>query len=653
MASLLAISWGCMHDAAPARSKFYDKWINGDGQIDEDLQFVTGEKSDNMNLLTDIIALKHIAESFHNTLPKGPRLTGAAEQIMVDELALLEKQVAHDVDCLAVWKGKCTGAETNAHAALRKFAIDQVENLKCAADTWMKKHLRFLTWSNDDDQHVNQVINGLMNFRAEVAAPTGLDIHTVRLVPLINWCSPSTHPADSLKSELQLLSWCIAENAQNVGLVLMPVHSNHKNKLVLAESTSLGKLQKCNFTIDHQFCVLFDDRVDGRDARPLMYPGRFVFPGSLVHLTQSIWWSSKLRTMGRTDFVKQLPGKDMIVPEDLDESALPKDEDHRYASGGKKYEQLGPSAAEELVRTLLADAQLSAVSAIIFVCPTALVGDEIQALIAASQNSGTRPLYAFCVSDSPTEKLFLEEHIELVVAAKIKEKKLVVRGMVPVLDTPPPDSILGYSSQPDYQVLIPHGKVAQAPGTIADGEVLPADCTLEMPVALFKKWSNHGVHGQQFRAMMEQHELSVVADMLDSPAKAAATVAAPGQPPLKKQCLRVDPAFIVNTDSVTAALLHEAKVATLTKGDLVKLQLRFDAIYAVNTGTSECTLQKNMFLGGWGKGAFKLLRMDDTLPVGSIEFKMTSSEELVVLNNAVQKLGDIPPPATLSLGVAK
>ena len=43
MASLLAISWGCMHDAAPARSQFYDKWVNGDDQIDEDLQFVLGD----------------------------------------------------------------------------------------------------------------------------------------------------------------------------------------------------------------------------------------------------------------------------------------------------------------------------------------------------------------------------------------------------------------------------------------------------------------------------------------------------------------------------------------------------------------------------------------------------------------------------------
>ena len=85
----------------------------------------------------------------------------------------------------------------------------------------------------------------------------------------------------------------------------------------------LTRLSKHNFEFDHQFAILFKDKSDKRDSRPMTYHGRVIFPAALGSNLKSVWATSTLVEDGRTDLVSQLSPKDMLVVEDISDDALP------------------------------------------------------------------------------------------------------------------------------------------------------------------------------------------------------------------------------------------------------------------------------------------------------------------------------------------
>ena len=74
--------------------------------------------------------------------------------------------------------------------------------------------------------------------------------------------------------------------------------------------------------VDRSFGIVFESKVDSRETRPLLYPGRFLLPEHLKE-HESIWRSSKLFLDGRTTPAVQIPGREMRIIEDLDPAALP------------------------------------------------------------------------------------------------------------------------------------------------------------------------------------------------------------------------------------------------------------------------------------------------------------------------------------------
>ena len=126
------------------RSENYNAWLSGDETLDVDLKFLVSEKSETMNVRTDIRILKALGDEFENTRPKGVHVTGSEDQLLIDELDLLIKQCNYDLNALEVWKSKCLDTETHAQTNLKEFAIAQNANLVDGAEAWMKKHILFL-----------------------------------------------------------------------------------------------------------------------------------------------------------------------------------------------------------------------------------------------------------------------------------------------------------------------------------------------------------------------------------------------------------------------------------------------------------------------------------------------------------------------------
>ena len=456
----------------------------------------------------DISALRSLADSFENAQPKGPSLTSTEEQLLIDEFNLFQKQCDHDLNALTVWKAKCQDTDINASAVLKEFAMAQEANLQGGAEVWIKKYVNIQVW---EDDNCNKVLNHLMNYREELAQKTNSAPHEVRLVCSLNWCSLSTHSKVAAKCEVDLLGWVLSESQHNVGLVHMPVHSNHKNRLVLTESNALTKLTKCNFNLDYQYNIMFKTRLDARDNRPLMYPGRLVFPGTLLDVRTSPWFMSKLRADGRTEAVEQVASKDLLTMEDLNPDALPSTDEERYVGGARKYEQLGPCAAEALFSSLLDGPHSNEMmeKSIMFIIGSVQVGDDLKAI--ANLGVGRKyPLHCYAVAETECEREWVLYNITDTIKELIKAGKIVVNGMAPILDKPPDSSVSTYTLPPQYKVLVAPSKVSKGPGGCEAGEVLPKDVQLQLPIHVFKKWGSMSMYKAQFAKYMEDRELTVV-----------------------------------------------------------------------------------------------------------------------------------------------
>ena len=157
-----------------------------------------------------------------------------------------------------------------------------------------------------------------------------------------------------------------------------------------------GSFHKGNHNLDWKFNICFKDKCDERDMRPMIYPGRFVFPSPLGHPSKNMWFPCRLRLESKTADVTQLSPKKMKEPEDLSADALPPSTDLRenHFHGANRYSQIGHCAAEALCDALFVGPDLSSVPAVCIIDLWPKCGDFFTAFCNKRQmHSGTSIFY--------------------------------------------------------------------------------------------------------------------------------------------------------------------------------------------------------------------------------------------------------------------
>ena len=97
---------------------------------------------------------------------------------------------------------------------------------------------------------------------------------------------------------------------QSAAVVINPVFTYSKGQLHLEEQKPVDLLAKGNHNLDWQFSILFKEKSDDRDLRPMVYPGRFVFPSPLRGPKNNLFFICELRKSHWTEEVKQpAPGE--------------------------------------------------------------------------------------------------------------------------------------------------------------------------------------------------------------------------------------------------------------------------------------------------------------------------------------------------------
>ena len=227
---------------------------------------------------------------------------------------------------------------------------------------------------------------------------------------------------------------------QNICFALMPSFTYKKGQLWMLEQTHTKILANRALNVDTGFTLLFNEKIDLRDSRPLNFPGRVV-TGAGGKWDEFIWRPSNLVRKGRTEPAKMLATHDMVNIEDVSADALPQVLDDAIATvqGAKKFLQIGPDAYLKLF-----DAAVEGVdwteyrTALILHEVNINVGGLFDAYIVERASLNV-PVFYFTATDEPiVAEWFITSKLNKLTSLHL-EGKLVVPGFKAAEVEPPSD----------------------------------------------------------------------------------------------------------------------------------------------------------------------------------------------------------------------
>ena len=132
--------------------------------------------------------------------------------------------------------------------------------------------------------------------------------------------------------------------------------------------------------MDCKCAIIFKEKCDNRDARPLVYDGRLIVPTD-VKPDDFVFRNVPL-LQGRTDMAEMMPGRKMKFIEDVSATAVPVTTYLDGAvKGAQKHAQLGQDAMEKILKAATQDICLQDRSFMIFFEENMLYGDMFDALL--------------------------------------------------------------------------------------------------------------------------------------------------------------------------------------------------------------------------------------------------------------------------------
>ena len=336
-------------DPAKLEQVWYSNFAQGDGPVASELQGILMDKAENFEVRRDCALLKALCEQQNYSKPIA---ANAVEEnaLQIDKFAFVMKQLQYDVAVYETWVRKTSSVKTAQEQQRHLWMLQRRKRCEACAEAFLNRSLRLVVF---DKRRAEQSIAEVMNFKREVCQQQGVNAKDMYNLVYWNCSAPCLMPQASYQAANTVLAWALNEQMKSAALIMTPTFSYSKGKVFLEEQALLQKLASGNHVLDWQFHLLFSNKPDVRDLRPMVYPGRFVFPSPL-ELPKNPWFACDLRRDQRTPEVKQLPAKDMREVESMSDDALPTSVDVRDSvHGAAKYWQIGSSACQTLLTSAL------------------------------------------------------------------------------------------------------------------------------------------------------------------------------------------------------------------------------------------------------------------------------------------------------------
>jgi hypothetical protein len=186
-----------------------------------------------------------------------------------------------------------------------------------------------------------------LKFRSDCVKSFGLLEEKLATVGYCNWVAPCTISSENLTLQSNLLALVSNSGDQNISLVLMPQWAYKKGQLFLCENTVRKLLTERSLNIDLKYALIFNEKKDTRDLRPLMYDGRIIVPTGGV--PSNFFFKKSDILSGKVDVCQQVHSRDMVQIEEISEKVLPSSTDiDGGVRGASKFSQVGSDAVTKM-----------------------------------------------------------------------------------------------------------------------------------------------------------------------------------------------------------------------------------------------------------------------------------------------------------------
>ena len=571
-------------------------------------------------VVNQIPTLKKLLEA-HLFSPPVSQSVANKTSLEVDEFNLIMRQMKYDVQVFENWKRKCSSVHSARDHALLEFKLLRMKKGQDLAENLLSACTRLLTWGDKVEGNIADI----MNYRRDyIARQLGLKEEKIPMLMLLNWAAPCLIPAALQEQQKSVLTWGLHDNMQSCAIVIAPVFTYSRGKLHMGEKKMLEQLSEGNHNLDWQFSIVYKEKADDRDMRPMMYPCRMVFPSPLGDPRKNIFFSCELRKNHRTAEVVQVPTKSLKEIQDLSPDALPPTTNERdgHIHGAQKFNQLGTAACDALLSGLLNGVDLP--PALLFVDLYPRIGDMLESFLHLRLQHTTCSLFYTALCESQIEATWLHQTMVEMVAEKISKDEMILPGENPEKEMNP-DLLEPFPKLPDMNRLIIGGDNKNE---------------LQLPIALVRAWQMHPNFGKEFTAWMDEFLLTYkVIDPVEDPQLKRENDGQGVGAAAKKQKTQHVPTFeVMEANAITDALVCECKMANNKD---VMLQVRSNhTIYIVNKSETNEWSSTLGFVAGFGKGSFKLIKCEVQESDG-ISFKVDDDKTMVVFNGAVTELGQV------------
>ncbi|CAE7444301.1 unnamed protein product [Symbiodinium sp. CCMP2592] len=297
------------------------------------------------------VGLKQLLDEFTGSKPSESKSAASFNldhaQQAVDEktFALLMQEMEFDMQAFAVYLANSQSHASAVEHQKNMWGKKLLDESRAAADAYLDHHVTAFVWDSNPGGAGHDP--GML----------GITAYKEVQVALVNYIAPALIKAEHQAAMLKVMQHSLAD-LQNVAVFLSPLFSYKKNGRYNEEKAVLQRVSMTGAQMDRGFSLIFNDKLDERDDRPLVYPGHLLMsPSTDVQTNGNVLWKkSSLFRRSRTNEASQVSGKDMIMMENVGESVLPGSTSVEMATtvkGAMKWAQIGHDAALKLLQSLL------------------------------------------------------------------------------------------------------------------------------------------------------------------------------------------------------------------------------------------------------------------------------------------------------------
>ena len=578
---------------------FINKLARGCPMLEMEMESQLMNKSDTVNV-RDFPSIAHLLNSAattpENVSAMEEALRSTQDMIDKDRFGLFVKEVTFDAKSCRVYYANILEHVRGTAAERDEWKTKvRTDNRSQCRQFWSKIHISDVL-SPDDAARTSSMIATWASAKKMWCTKLRIESDTVIPVLIVNFSAPSLVPSAAQSSIIQAMNFILAESPHAIGVVLMPTHAWKKGQVWMVDQAITKTLvHQGGCHVDKEFTVVFNDRSDVRDDRPLTYPGRIVWSNSMTG-PSDIWKKSSLMNDGLVGPVKQFKRVDMEMIQELDPLSLPKD--INMPQGANKYAQVGPDAWAAILKALTDGVPLSSRHSLICVDLTANWTQFGKAFVKFN-------------ATNLVPSLLLNYHLS------VDNKDWYENEMVEVLvDLASTDAVKVPGVVSNENAASNPEKPEPARPSLKTGVWLNPKEGSNLPGAtiaseLWKVWGTHPEFGKDFELACAKfdEEFAVHGVPLNAAAAAAVDTAAP---PVKKAKVAADvPSVDIASlpESITEVKLLSVKMPK----DLLVLAKRSGGVFSIsNPSEDHGCIPKGSMLLGFGKINFRQLKNDST-----------------------------------------